>query len=128
MRQITQHELRSVQEVLERIKPVIPMDWFYDEKQNLLLLGDNYIIKGGTATQYSGQVETDIFRLIYGQDHPGDDYFDINRWEEEDVATASSVEPLLPVFLGNLFQRWGEEIIYSNLKLGLTHLSNTAKE
>jgi len=119
MRKITQHELRSVELILDKIRTVIDLEYFYDDEQNILAIGDNYIMRGGTITQYNGAVEQDIFRLIYGEDHPGDDHFDFSRWEEEDVASANAVEPLLPIFLANLFQRWGEELIYSKFKLGL---------
>lgn len=115
MRQITAHEQRVLEETLNWIKPLFDVEYIYDERQNILMIGDNYIIRG--MTEFSRGVERDYFKLIYGSDHPGDDHFDLDRWEEEDVARANSVEPLLPVMVSNMIKRKMEERIYSKMKL-----------
>lgn len=116
MRKITAHEQRSIEETLDWIRPIIDLEYVYDEVQNILMIGDNYIIRG--RTELLNGVERDYFKLIYGSDHPGDDHFDLDRWEEEDIARANSVEPLLPIMVSNMFKRKMEERIYSKIKLG----------
>lgn len=115
MRRVTAHEQRVIEETLDWIRPLFDLEYVYDEKQNILMIGDNYIIRG--MTEFYHGVERDYFKLIYGSDHPGDDHFDLDRWEEEDVARASSVEPLLPVMVSNMIKRKMEERIYSKMKL-----------
>lgn len=110
MRKITESELRKVQETLDWIRPIVDLEFFYDEAQNILLIGDNYIIKG--ITFRGGHTESDMFSLIFGVDHPGDKFFSLERWEEEDIARASSVDYLLPIFVSNLMQRLMEERVY----------------
>lgn len=116
MRSITAHELRQLEETLDWIRPIINVDYVYDEAQNLCLIGDNYLISGFTSKQ--NDVETDYFKLIYGSDHPGDDHWNLDRWEEEDIARATSVAPLLPVMVASMFRREMETRIYSTIKLG----------
>lgn len=116
MRRMTAHELRLIEETLEWIKPVINLEYVYDELQNMCLIGDNYLISGFTTRQ--NDVESDYFKLIYGSDHPGDDHWNLDRWEEEDIARASSVAPLLPVMIASLFRREMETRIYSKTRLG----------
>lgn len=114
MRKITEHELRLVQETLDWIRPLIDLEMCYDDFQNILMIGDNYIIKG-FSHRYN-EVESSMFALIYGEDHAGDDTFDLDRWEEEDIARASAVEYLLPVFVANIMRRKMEERIFKPIR------------
>jgi hypothetical protein len=114
MRKITEKELRIVQSVLDLIRPIVDLDMVYLEEENMLLLGDNYIIRG--LTHSHSNVEVNKFILVYGSDHPGDDHFSLDRWEEEDIATSTMVDPLLPLFVSNLMSRIVEEIIYKNVR------------
>lgn len=114
MRKITEHELRLVQETLDWIRPLVDLDMYYDECQNILMIGDNYIVKG--FVQKSHEVEIDMFALVYGSDHPGDEFFDLDRWEEEDIARASAVEYLLPIFVSNLMGRKMEERVFKPVR------------
>lgn len=117
MRQPTAHELRSLEEILDWIRPVIDLEYIYLEQENTLLIGDNYIIKGGTRNLSYGEVSQDTFSLVYGETHPGDSDFDLSRWEEEDIGTSTSVYSLLPIFVSTLFQRLTEERVYSKIQL-----------
>jgi hypothetical protein len=114
MRKITEQELRLVQETLDWIRPLVDLEMFYDEGQNILMIGDNYIIKG--FVQKSSEVEKDMFSLIYGSTHPGDKFFNLDRWEEEDIARASAVEYLLPIFVSNLTARLMEERVFKKIR------------
>jgi hypothetical protein len=114
MRKITEHELRLVQETLDWIKPLVELEMCYSEGQNILMIGDNYIIKG--FVQKAKEVEKDMFSLIYGSTHPGDKFFDLDRWEEEDIARATSVEYLLPIFVSNITARLMEERIFRKVR------------
>jgi hypothetical protein len=114
MRKITERELRVVQDILDFIKPVVSLEMVYLDSQNILMLGDNYLIRG--LTKHNREVETPAFILTYGSDHPGDDHFDLDRWEEEDIAVAASVESLMPIFVANLMTRLVEEKVYSRIR------------
>lgn len=117
MRKITAHELRQVEETLDWIRPVIDLEYVYLEDENVIVIGENYVIKG-FSREYAGGAGAPIFRLIFGENHPGYINFSLDKWEEEDIATAPSVEPLLPLFVSNLFQREMERRIYSSIQLG----------
>lgn len=114
MRKITEQELRMVQDILDWIRPLVDLDMYYDEPQNILMIGDNYIIKG--FVQRVKETEKDMFALIYGADHPGDQIFSLDRWEEEDIARAVAVEYLLPVFVANLMARKAEERVFRSVR------------
>lgn len=116
MRKLTVHELKVLEETLEYLKPQFNLEYAYDEGQNMCLIGDNYIIRGMTAT-HDG-VESDYFKLIYGSDHPGDDHWDLSRWEEEDIARAPNLFVLIPVMVSNMWKRRMEDRIFSQIKLG----------
>lgn len=119
MRQPTMHELRSLEDILDWIRPIINLEYLYVEADNAIMIGDNYVIRGGT--QKMGDVSLDTFNLIYGETHPGDTSFDLSRWEEEDIGTARSVYSLLPIFIASLFQRLAEEKVYSKIRLAKHH-------
>lgn len=114
MRKITEQELRLVQDTLDWLRPLVELDMYYDETQNILMIGDNYIIKG--FVQKGRETEMDMFALVYGADHPGDNHFDLDRWEEEDIARASAVEYLLPIFVSNLMGRKMEERVFKAVR------------
>lgn len=117
MRKMTVHELRAIEETLEYLKPQFDLEYYYDEDSNMCLIGDNYIIRG--MTNYDSQgVETDYFKLIYGSNHPGDLSWDLERWEEEDIARASNPVLLLPLMVSNMWKRRMEDRIFSQIKLG----------
>ncbi len=121
MRQPTSHELRSLEDVLDWIRPVINLEYVHVEYDNTILIGDNYIIRGGTRSFSGGAVKQDTFNLIYGENHPGDTDFDLSRWEEEDIGTAKSVYSLLPLLIGSMFQRLAEDRVFSKIRLAKYH-------
>lgn len=105
---ISDEGLLYLEETLDWIRPILDLDYVYLKEENTLLIGENYII-----TEIGGR-----FKLLYGEDHPGDDTFSLDRWEEDDVAYSNSIYPLLPVFVGNIMRREMEKKIYSSIKLG----------
>lgn len=116
MRPMTLHELKVLEDTLEYLKPQFDLDYYYDEEENICLIGNNYIIRGMTA--YQDGVETDYFKLIYGSDHPGDSSWDLQRWEEEDIARAPNVFLLIPLMVSSMWKRKMEDRIFSQIKLG----------
>ena len=116
MRQPTSQELRKLEEVLDWIRPVINLEWVYVERDNAILIGDNFIIRGHTKTTSSG-VTRAKFNLVYGEHHPGETDFNFSSWEEEDLGSASNIYSLLPLLVGSLFHRLVEEKVYSKVKL-----------
>ena len=115
MRRPTSQELRSLEETLDWIRPIIDLEYVYVEEDNSILIGDNFIIRA--QTQVEGDVSWDVFNLIYGESFPGETEFDLSRWEEEDIATSKNIFSLLPLFVSSLFHRKMEERIYSNVVL-----------
>lgn len=116
MRTPTLYELKTLEEILDWIRPIIDLEYVYIEEENVILIGDNYLIRGGTQ-RLNKDVYRDVFNLIYGENHPGYTSFDLSRWEEEDIATSPNIPSLLPVFISSLVQRLAEDRVYSKLKL-----------
>jgi len=116
VRKPTNQELRSLEETLDWIRPIIDLEYVYVELDNAILIGDNFIIRGQTKTNSRG-VNQDVFNLVYGEHHPGQDEFNFSGWEEEDLGNSSNIYSLLPLFVGSLFHRLTEEKIYSEVKL-----------
>jgi hypothetical protein len=115
MKKLSTEELQVLEEILDFIRPVVDLDYVYCEDPNVVLIGDNYIVK--VFEQNINSVPVTKYALIYGSNHTGYSMWSLSRWAEEDIAVSTSFESLLPIFCANIMQRIVENKVYDKLNL-----------